>query len=203
MSDPKFTRTAQAAKSDRLTKWDLIAAIAEDATEVGLPITGIHAVLAAKTALDAAGNEYADSTVKNLCVVAKFDHESTRAQRTVWRRYGWSVLRALAAAGWTQEAAADLLSGERMSWRDVRHAVSPARSGATPDEQTAPFDDRCAAAVTRLYKVLREFAALTSEAEELSAVGAHSRMALGLYQAINERVIDAEYRHLIETEGIR
>lgn len=68
-----------------------------------------------------------------------------------------SVLRVVAGAGWTPEAAADLLSGERKSFRDVVEAVAASRRSAPPSE-AAPFDDRCAAAVTRLYKVLRRLA---------------------------------------------
>lgn len=203
MPDPKFTRTATAAQSDRLSKWDLIAAIAADATEAGLPITGIHAVLAAKAALDAAGNEYADSTVKDLCVVAKFDHESTPAQRRVWRRYGWTTVRLVAKAGWSPETAADLLGGERKSRREVTQTVGQVSGPGTTEKPPEPFDDRCAEAVGRLQKVLRDLAALAAEAEELPTVGALSAMGLALYYAINEKVIDAEYRQLIEGEDVR
>lgn len=194
-----FSRTAKAAQSDRLTKWDLIAAIAEDAVEAGVPIGGAASVVAAKAALDAAGNEYADATVKHLCVIALFDHESTPKQRKIWRRYGWTCVRAVAQAGWSPEAAAVLLGGDRKTQREIRATVTaPSTFEGTG---AATFDERCSEALTRLYKVLRDFAALTVEAEELGSIGGHSQMALGLYRAINERVLDAELRNLLDEAG--
>jgi len=194
---PVFTRTAKAAQSDRLTKWDLIAAIAEDATEAEVPISGIHSVLAAKAALKDAGNEYADGTVKSLCIAAKFDHESSPAQRKVWRRYGWSAVSRVAETGWSPEAAFELLAGDHKSWRDVLAALVPARPSARPE---VPLDDRCAQWVSRLHLLLRDGRHLATEAEGIHAVGGHVSMALNFYAAINDKITDAEIRQLLTEE---
>lgn len=195
-----FTRTAKAAQTDRLTKWALVAAIAEDANEARIPITGADSVLAAKAALDGAGNQYVDGTVKLLCVVAKFDHESSPAQREVWRRYGWSTVAEVVGSGWSPEAAAELLDGDRKSHREVRAALAAARYDVIPE---VPFDDRCADWVSRLHKVLRDGRALATEAESMQALGAHAAMALHFYAAINDKVTDAELRHLLNEETTR
>lgn len=195
---PTFTRTAKAAQSDRLTKWDLIAAIAEDAADAGVPISGAESVLAAKAALDGAGDEYADSTVKNLCHVAKFDYESTAAHRRIWRRYGWSTVRDVVGAGWSQEAAADLLDGDRKRRAEVREAVAKSRCAGTP--KPTDFDAECARWIHQLNKVLMDGARLATKAEAQPILTAHAQMAVAIYQNIAERELDREIRRLLETE---
>ena len=101
----EFSRTKAAAATDKRSRWDLVAAIAEDAIDAGVPITSTASVSAAKDALDAVGLEMAPDTVRNLSCLAKFDHESTDRQRQEWRRYGTSIVQIVADAGLSQEAA--------------------------------------------------------------------------------------------------
>lgn len=201
MSELAFKRTARAAHSERLSKWDLIAAIAEDAVEADLPITGIDSILEAKRALDAAGNEYADNTIKSLCFLAKFDYESDAPQREVWRRYGWATVVEVAKAGWTPEAGVDLLDGERKSHREVRAALVASSDVATG--KPASFDDRCAEWVGRLLKVLMDGRALATEAEGVDSVGSQAALALHYLAAINDKVTDAELRQILTEEAVK
>lgn len=198
---PKFSRTEKAAKNDRLTKWDLIAAIAEDADEARLPITGAESVVAARAALDAAGNEYADATVRTLCLVAKFDHESTAAQRKVWRSYGWSLLGEVAKSGWSQEQAAEFLGGERRSWDDIRRAVRSTKRPNIGADTAASFDDRCADWVQRANKLLMDGSKLVEEADTAYHLGSHARFVVMLMQRFSESHIDTELRQILETEA--
>jgi hypothetical protein len=198
---PTFKRTAKAAQSDRLTKWDLIAAIAEDADDAGVPITGAESVLAAKAALDGAGSEYADKTVKALCIVAKFDHESSAEHRRIWRRYGWSSVATVAQAGWSPEAAADLLDGEKKGRPDILAAVAGRRGPASRPEPD--FDAECARWIHQLNKVLIDGARLATKAEGQPILTAHAQMAVAIYQNIAERELDREVRQLLESEAPR
>lgn len=196
----KFSRTEAAAKSDRLTKWDLIAAIAEDAVDADIAISGAESIVAAATAFAVAGSEYADATVKSMCMLAKFDYESTAQQRKVWRRYPWSNVREVVAAGWSPSAAASLLDGDKKTRDEILKALKPTRKGA----QSAPgFDARCAQWVQRANKLMMEGADLMAEAGTLESVGSHAEMALAIYAALAERHMDAEIRRFFETEAAR
>jgi hypothetical protein len=105
----------------------------------------------------------------------------------------------VAGAGWTQEAAHELLGGPRLQFRDIKAAVRSAPGcGSTPKS----FDERVAETLGRLYKALRDFAALTDEAEHIE-VGGHTAMALAIYAAINDRVLDAEIRQFLENEAAK
>ncbi len=139
----KFKNTYAAEKHGLQSDWELIEAIAADAIANGLELTGAATVAAAKEASDAAGNTRAAQTITKLCNVAKFDHESTKAQRTVWRRYGWSVIDEVVHAGRSQEAAFELLTGSQKSFRQVREAVKPSNAGARINKSNDPelWDD--------------------------------------------------------------
>jgi hypothetical protein len=198
----EFRRTAKAATSERMSTWFLIESIAADATDVGVPISGAESVLAAKEALDAAGCEYADGTIKNLCVVAKFDHESTPTQRKVWRRYGWTSVAEVAQAGWSPEAAAQVLDRpERLTRTEVRAAVRQPRHAGVPEPRS--FEDRCASWIHAVNRVLMEGTRLAQEAESWPDIelGAHAALAIQLYQRLTERALDAELRSLLEAQA--
>lgn len=197
----EFSRTTEAAKADKLSKWDLIAAIAEDAVDNDVPIAGTASCVAAKAALDAAGHEHADSTVRHLCSIAKFDYESTPAQRKTWRTYGWSCVAVLAEAGWTHEAADDLLRSERRSWRQIKDAVS-ARSSARPPALPLPLNEAWHKWTRNMDALLTEGAHLASRAEtEPVDLDAHAALGRLIYDRIVERQLDAELRQLIETNA--
>lgn len=155
--------------------------------------------MAAKAALDAAGSEYADSTVNGFCILAKFDYESTSSQRAIWRRYGTSVPLQFAMAGWSQSAAADFLRGDRKSYKDARAAVS---TTAKPRSSARPFDERCSQWVQRANKLMMDGAELLAESETLTTVGSQAEMALMIYQRLAERHMDAEIRRFFETEAV-
>lgn len=198
----KFSRTETIAKSDRLTKWELIAAIAEDADEAGIPISGIESRLAAKVALDIAGSEYSDSTVASLCLVAKYDYESTAAQRRLWRRYGWTAVREFAKAGWSQSAAAEVLDGEHKGRIDINAVLATTRKGPGAPKGV-PFDDRCAQWVHRAAKLMMDGANLMAEAETVNALGSHSELMLMIYQRMSDRHLDIEIKRLLDAEAVR
>ncbi len=199
MTLPKFTRTAQAAEKDRTSKWDLIEAIAADATDAGVPIVGLESRTAALEACAAAGTDYTSSTVKNLCIVAKFDSESTPEQRQVWRRYGWSVLRETANAGWTPDAAHELLSGERLTRQQVRAVLGT--PGCLEADAIAPsFDERVSAWVVRFQAVMHEGAQLVAEGDrDVVVPGGHAALMFAIFAKLREDQIDVELRHMLET----
>lgn len=197
----KFSRTQEAAKSDRLSKWQLIEAIAEDAVENGLTISGTESVLAAKAALEAAGEEYADGTVKELCVVAKFDWQSTKTQRRIWRRYGWTAIRTVVKAGETPESAAVLLGAERLTRLEILAQVQSARVPGHPEK---PLDDAWSEWLNQGMTWLLKGAKLVARTEDTEGVelGAHAAIGRMLYERISEKAIDAELRHFFDTEGV-
>lgn len=194
---PTFNRTKQAATVDRATRWGLIEAIAADAVDNDLPISGIKSQLAACSALTEAGNEYAESTVHDLCVVAKFDQESTPTQRQLWRTYGWSNVRLAAKAGWSQKEVAALLSGDHKSLSDIQRALDRSKGRDTP-APPAPLDDRWAAWVNHQNALLMEGARLDAETEEAGGVGGHAHLGRMIYHQIVERQLDAEIRTLLD-----
>lgn len=161
---------------------------------------GIESRLAAKAALDAAGSEYADATITSLCLVAKFDWESTSTQRAVWRRYGWSIPARFARAGYSQSAAAEFLRGERKTAREVVEYIRP-RNGVGAIGKA--FDDRCAQWVQRANKLMMDGAELFAESETMTNVASQAEMALMIYQRLAERHMDAEIRRFFETETVR
>lgn len=197
----KFTRTRRAAEAEKTTKWDLIAAIADDAVEHGLPITGMTSQLAAREALDSAGNEYAVSTITNLCVVAKFDHESTAKQRQVWRTYGWSIVQRFAHGGYSQEEAARFLTERRRSQREVEAFMRSMDIDVhKPDKPPVPLDDAWMAWLRNINRLLVEGAELAERSEtEADQLGVYAALAMLTYQRIAERKIDAELRQLLES----
>src|SRR4051812_4266906 len=99
------------ANADRQSKWDLVEAIVADSVEHGIGVVSCESVAAARTALAEAGHEHTLANARDLCVVAKFDHESTPEQRSSWRRYGWTIARQLAKAAWFHELACEFLAG--------------------------------------------------------------------------------------------
>ena len=192
-ADITFTRTAQAAGKDRQSRWELIEAIAIDATDNGVPITSLASIIAAKSALEQAGAEYADMTIKHLCLVAKFDHESTPRQRKEWRRYGWTAIGRVVNAGLSQEAAYSLLSGDRKTVAEIQDML---RSNVTPERRRTepPFDLRCARWVQHMNALMMEGAGLVAESEQTEGIviGGHAALALSIYRRLAERQLDAE-----------
>lgn len=198
----KFNRTNAAAIAEKHTKWDLIAAIAEDAVENGLPITGVDSQLAAKDALEAADSEYTAATVVQLCLLAKFDHESTSAQRQVWRQYGWTVVRSFARFGVSQEAAAEYLGGERRTFRDVQALLR--KSPVTRAVHSQPsIDDAWKAWLNAINRLLIDGAHLAERSEtETEQLGVYSAAARLIYERITERKIDAEIRQFLDSAEV-
>jgi hypothetical protein len=205
-----FRSTWQAANADLLSKWKLIEAIAKDALANDLPISGEESCSAAFKALEAANHEHTSQTVRNLCVVAKFDAESNDEQRMVWRRYGWTVVREVAKAGWTQDAAAELLGGKQLKRREVVARLRVARDPGVPENvdplawEKQPIEPgEWAEWVKEMSRVLTHGArlAVRTENTEGLVLGAHDAIAFVLYQRLNERAIDAEIRQLLESES--
>jgi hypothetical protein len=191
----RYRRTQTAAKEDRLSRWHLIEAIAKDADEADLAITGIDSRLAAKDACEAAGLELADHTIKALCTTAKFDFESTVKQRRIWRRYGWSIVMSVANAGWSPEAAADLLGDEHLSQREVLVALGR-RIDSTAQ---LPLDDAWAAWGNQFQTLMIHGARLAERTEKhRGKLGAHAELFFMFYQRFTERQIDAELRQMLE-----
>jgi hypothetical protein len=201
MQKVTFSRTAQAAAQERLSKWDVIEAIAADADEAGVPITGGQAQVSAASAFTDAGLEYTPSYVKSLCVLAKYDWESTPAQRQLWRRNSTTNVLLMAVAGWSQSAAADYLMDDRSS-NEVRAEV---RKYAEPSKRTqaraATFDDRCGDWVAQMNKVMMAGASLLDEAEsEQYELGPHAEMAMAIYRRLAERQLEAEIHRFFESQ---
>ena len=188
-----FARTAQAASQERLSKWDVIEAIAADADDAGLPITGAQTQVSAAAAFTDAGLEYTPTYIKSLCTLAKFDWESTPEQRKIWRRNSQTNVLILAEAGWSQSAAAELLIVQRTQ-TEVRAEVQKyAKPSTRTRARAATFDDRCGDWVSQMNKVMMDGASLLEEAEsEQYDLGPHAEMALSIYRRLAERQIDAE-----------
>lgn len=196
---PEFTRTRNAAQVERTSKWDLIAAIAEDATASGLLITSMESQLAAKAAFESVGNDYTDGTIKDLTLVAKFDHEATDDQRSAWRSSGWTVVRRFAEAGWSQEAVADWYRSGPPGGTSKRAAESAVRNAAGPKREPAPkqIDDAWREWLNAVNRVLTDGARLAERTEaEGVELGAHSGVAHLIYERLTERKLDAELREL-------
>jgi len=195
----QFARTAKAATGDRLSKWELIEAIAADAVDNDFPISGAESCVAARAALDAAGNDHSDDVVKHLCMVAKFDVESTPRQRKLWREYGWTSIRVLAKGGWTQADAYELLRGEHKSRSEIERAigaVSKRRDPGVPD-----LDEGWTAWLTHLNKIMMEGARLAERSDQPGVIlGGYASMARVIYQRMTERQLDAEIRDLLSSE---
>jgi hypothetical protein len=197
METVTFTRTAEAVKAEKATRWDVISAIAADAAAEGLALTGAATQLATALAFEAAGVDYATGTVQQLCVVAKFDHESTVAQRKLWRTYGWSVVGLLAAAGETPESGYSLLHPRHMSYGEVKAFIK--KNATTEPRHQASFDTRIAHWINDLNAVLMRGAAFLAEVEERELQpGGVAAMALEIYRRLAERQLDAELRQLLD-----
>ncbi len=132
MAKPEFAEVYEAARVSVRNDWALIEAIAIAADRQGLPIVGAKTVANTMAACYEAGRGIASSTAKNYCVLAKFDFDAAPRDRQVIRRYGTSIIRLFAQAGWTPEAAAEYLKGSPKTYRDVESTVRPTRSRATP-----------------------------------------------------------------------
>lgn len=124
-----FTEVEKIARRQKGTNWELIEAIAREADRQVIPIVGADSVTQVCEAFANAENELGVGSAKDLCIVAKFDHDSTTRQRSVWRRYGYTAVRTVARAGWSPEAAYDLLIGEHKTVRSIEAAVRPTAQG--------------------------------------------------------------------------
>lgn len=197
-----FARTKAAANVDKLSRWDLVAAIAEDAIDAGLPITSGASVVAAKDALDAVGLEMSPDSVRDLSCVAKFDHESTERQRQEWRRYGTSIVQEVAKAGWSQEAAYDLLAApERLTKAQVRQAVKGSNGAGTiepPDINEVGH--KLLHAIGNWFMDAAKF---VERAEAEGGLDAYSASVVELYHILTEKRLDAELRQLTDEERIK
>lgn len=194
----EFTRTERAASVDKQSRWDLIAAIAEDADANGVPITGGESQAATTRALESAGLELASGTVQKLTVAAKFDWESMPDQRKVWRRYGWSLVMELAKAGYSQSAAEAFLDvPDRRTKADVQAEIARSRE---PVPQAEPeLNEAWAAWLTRAHALLADGAALDQRtADEMTELDAEAGFARVVYQRMDERNFDTQLRKVLE-----
>lgn len=197
-----FARTQAAAATEKLSRWDLIAAIAEDAVDAGLPISSTASAVAAKEALDGVGLEMTPGSVLNLTVLAKFDHESTDRQRQEWRRYGTSVVQQVAKAGWSQEAAFDLLAQPiRLTKANVEHAVKVARDPGIPE--TPDINEVGHELLHGIGNWFMDAAKFVERAEAEGGLDAYSASVVELYHILTEKRLDAELRQLTDEERIK
>lgn len=197
-----FARTQAAAATEKLSRWDLVAAIAEDAVDAGLPISSGQSAVAAKAALDAVGLEMTPGTVHNLTVLAKFDHESTDRQRQEWRRYGTSIVEKVANAGWSQEAAFDLLAApRRRTVTEVRHALTESRQNVLPDPPD--INEVGHKLLHGIGNWFMDAAKFVERAEAEGGLDAYSASVVELYHILTEKRLDAELRQLTDEERIK
>lgn len=197
----EFARTKAAANTEKLSRWDLVAAIAEDAIDAGLPISSSASAVAAKEALDGVGLEMTPGSVLNLTVLAKFDHESTERQRQEWRRYGTSVVRELAKAGWSQEAAFDLLAApKRLTVAEVNHAIKGAKDHVVLVPPINEVGHKLLHAIGNWFMDAAQFA---DRAEAEGGLDAYSASVVELYQILTEKRLDAELRQMMDAEQIK
>lgn len=200
----EFSRTKAAANADKRSRWDLVAAIAEDAIDAGVPITSTASVTAAKEALDAVGLEMTPDSVKNLSCLAKFDHESTDRQRQEWRRYGTSVVREVALAGWSQEAAFDLLARpKRVTRSEVRIALKAGNAGVTQHGAAPDINEQGHRLLSQINAWFTDMAKFADRAEAEGGLDSYSAAVLETYHALTEKRIDAELRQILEAEAAR
>ena len=197
-----FARTQAAAATEKLSRWDLVAAIADDAVDAGLPISSGQSAVAAKAALDAVGLEMTPGTVHNLTVLAKFDHESTDRQRQEWRRYGTSIVEKVANAGWSQEAAFDLLAApRRRTVTEVRHALTESRQNVLPDPPDInEVGHKLLHGIGNWFMDADKF---VERAEAEGGLDAYSASVVELYHILTEKRLDAELRQLTDEERIK
>mgnify|MGYP000916683757 CR=1 FL=1 len=202
---PEFTRTQAAAGADKKSRWELVAAIAQDAVDAGLPITSADSVIAAKAAVDAVGLEMTADTVKNLTCLSKFDHESTDRQRQEWRRYGTSTVQEVAKAGWSQEAAFDLLATpKRRTHAEVRHAISISRDDVIPEPHAPDLNAELHNALGQINAWFLRMAGLADRADtEDVELDGHAAGCIVLYERLTERKFDIELRELLDSETAR
>lgn len=200
----KFSRTEEAAKNEKQSKWALIEAIADDAVDNGVKIASVESQIEARKACFAAGNEHADETVRSLCVVAEFDRESNPGQRRTWRSYGWSIIAEVAKAGWSQERASAFLAGTRRSQREVRAEIAKRAEGGSrrPGFPQDPneFWHKWVSRIDRDLALAAEAMEFYGDTEDLDS---HSVLAALVYERITESKIDAELRELIDAEKAR
>jgi hypothetical protein len=200
----EFTRTQQAAQTEKQSKWDLIEAIALDAVDNGVDISSVESQVGAYKACAAAGNEHADPTIRSLCVVAKFDYESSAGQRRTWRKYGWSVVAEVAKAGWSQDAASAFLAGRQRSQREVRAEIEKkARQGSRRPSFPQDPNEFWHKWITHLDRELARAAEAIDHYGATDDLDPHSALAVLIYERITENKIDAELRDLIEAETTR
>lgn len=196
-----FARTKAAANTDKKSRWELVAAIAEDAIDAGVPITSTVSVTAAKEALDSVGLDMAPDTVKALAVVSKFDHESTDRQRQEWRRYGTSIVQEVAVNGWSQEAAFDLLCApRRLTQAEVRAAVRATRVVDNPETAQPDINEQGHRLLNQINAWFTDMAKFADRAEGEGGLDVYSAAVLDIYHALTEKRIDAELRQILETE---
>ena len=193
-----FDRTEAAAKTDKQSKWDVIEAIALDAVDADFPITGADSCIAAKEAFERAGDEHADDTIRSLTLVSKIDYESSPKRRKIWRRYGWTCIREVAEAGWSQERAEALLQGVHKTRREIQAKVRTERVPPGVLDINEAWHDVAGKFSALLFDMARLAERTETEGLELDA---HSALAYELYHRIAEKQIDAEYRALVEAEA--
>lgn len=200
MGAARFTLTQQAARNDKNSRWELIAAIAEDAVAAGLPITSGDSMLAAQQAAASVGLELAAGTVAKMAITAKFDHESTPRQREEWRRYGHRAVQELAVSGWSQDDAYELLHVQkRRTVAEVRHAIREATVHVDPEPRD--LNELMHRLLHDIDKWFTDMAKAADRAEAEGGLDMHSAMTLAIYQSLTEKRIDAELRQFFGEEA--
>ncbi len=196
-----FKSTFLTGMQDRESRWDLIAAIANDAASLNLPITGVRALVATKEALEQAGCDYSMGTVKNLAVTAKLYDNGSTEQKTIFETYGWTIVRDLAKAGWTPADAANLLGSKHRTRADVASAIRAARDPGVPEPKPEPpLGDAWRAWLNKINGDLIEGARLAERSDTEDAVlDTYSAFAQLIYQRITERKLDAELREFFDS----
>ena len=98
---PEFTHCG-CCRADKKSRWELVAAIAQDAVDAGLPITSADSVIAAKAAVGAVEPEMTADTVKNRRACPNSTTEVHRPAASGVAAYGTSTVQEVAKAGWSQ-----------------------------------------------------------------------------------------------------
>jgi hypothetical protein len=209
-----FTGVFTTAQAEVKARWNLIDAIADDATRLGMPISGMDTVLAARAALEEAGVEMTLGTVRNLCATAKFYDDANLEQRDVFTSYGWTIVRDLAKAGWSTDDAADFLGDERRTRAAVTNAIK-SRDPGVPTEvgvvdevpprpvrpPTTDLSELWGEWLNQMSTVLLKGARLMERTEAEHAVDVYGHLGCIIYQRFSERRLDAEYQHLLDQEA--
>lgn len=135
-----FKETVKAATAERGSAWQFIKTAINECDRLGVQPTAMDTLKGLHADLEAAGVELQVKTVQERLVTGRYWADSTPTQQKAFESHGWTTIRTFAKAGWTQEAAAELIAatGGYISKRDAERAVSPDRSSSrspgTPED---------------------------------------------------------------------